>query len=71
MHIANALKIPVVALFGPTAPRQTGPFQQPAAVIKKKVPCEPCSYRECPFDHRCMMKIEPDEVYEASQKFLL
>lgn len=70
LHIANALKIPVVALFGPTAPRQTGPFQQPATIIKKEVPCWPCRYRECPFDHRCMMKIEPEEVYEAGQKFL-
>lgn len=70
MHIANALKIPVVALFGPTVPRQTGPFQQPATVIKKEVPCGPCNYRECPFDHRCMTKIYPEEVYEAGQKFL-
>lgn len=70
MHLANALRIPVVALFGPTLPSQTCPFQQPATIIKKEVACWPCSYRECPFDHRCMMKIEPTEVYEASQKFL-
>ncbi len=70
MHLANALKIPVTAVFGPTDPRLTGPFQKPAEVIKKDVPCWPCSYRECPFDHGCMMKIEPEEVFEASQKFL-
>jgi heptosyltransferase-2 len=70
MHIANALKIPVVAIFGPTNPSFTGPFQQPAAVIKKDVPCWPCSYRECPFDHRCMIKINAEEVFEACQKFL-
>jgi heptosyltransferase-2 len=39
-------------------------------VIKKEVLCWPCSYRECPFDHGCMMKIEPEEVFKASQKFL-
>ena len=70
MHLANALKIPVVALFGPTDPRITGPFQEPSAIIKKDVPCWPCSYRECPFDHRCMMNIEPKEVFQVSQKFL-
>lgn len=70
MHIANALKVPVVAIFGPTDPRQTGPFQQPATVIKKEAPCWPCYYRECPFDHNCMMRIEPEEVYKAAQKFL-
>lgn len=70
MHLANALKTPVTAIFGPTDPRLTGPFQEPAMVIKKDVLCWPCSYRECPFDHGCMMKIEPEEVFKASQKFL-
>ena len=70
MHIANALKTPVIALFGPTNPLRTGPFQEPSVVLKKEVPCWPCSYRECPFDHRCMTQISPDEVYEACQNFL-
>ncbi len=70
MHMANALRIPVVALFGPTDPRLTGPIQQPSAVIKKDVPCWPCTYRECPYDHRCMMRIEPEEVFLVSQIFL-
>lgn len=70
MHLANALKIPVVAVFGPTDPSITGPYQEPSAVIKKDVPCWPCTYRECPFDHRCMMNISPEEVYAACQRFL-
>lgn len=70
MHMANALNVPVIAIFGPTDPTITGPFQEPAAVIKKKVPCWPCAYRECPFDHRCMMNIDTEEVYQACQKFL-
>jgi heptosyltransferase-2 len=61
MHMANALKIPVIAIFGP---------KQPAAVIKKDVPCWPCSYRECPFDHKCMISIDAEEVFEVCQKFL-
>jgi heptosyltransferase-2 len=70
MHIANALKVPVVAIFGPTDPASTGPFQQPSVVVKKDVPCWPCSYRKCPYDHRCMMKILPEEVFEAARAFL-
>ena len=70
MHMANALKIPVVAVFGPTDPSVTGPYQEPAVVIKKDVPCWPCSYRECPFDHRCMRNISSEEVYKACQGFL-
>lgn len=70
MHMANALNIPVVAIFGPTDPRVTGPFQDPSVVIKKEVSCWPCTYRECPFDHRCMEKIESEDVYHACQNFL-
>lgn len=66
MHLANALRVPVVAIFGPTDPEVTGPFERPAAVIKKDVPCWPCSYRICPYDHRCMTQIEPEEVYRAA-----
>lgn len=70
MHMANALRTPVVALFGPTDPRSTKPYQDPSLYIKKEVPCWPCSYRECPFDHRCMIQISPEEVFRACQQFI-
>lgn len=70
MHMANALEIPVVALFGPTDPKITGPLQPPSTVIQKNVACWPCSYQTCPFDHRCMTRITPDEVYAACCKYL-
>jgi heptosyltransferase-2 len=70
MHLANALKVPVVAIFGPTDPRITGPFQKPSKVLKGQVPCWPCSYRECPFEHQCMTQISPEMVLEACQDFL-
>ncbi len=70
MHLANALKIPTIALFGPTDPDRTGPYQQPSSVIHKGAPCWPCSYRECPFDHRCMLDISPQEVFQTCQKYL-
>jgi ADP-heptose:LPS heptosyltransferase len=70
MHLANALKVPVVALFGPTDPNHTGPYQQPSSVIHKGAPCWPCSYRDCPFDHRCMLNITAQEVSLLCQKYL-
>lgn len=70
MHLANLLKVPLVALFGPTDPARTGPHWQPAAVIHKGASCWPCSYRHCPFDHRCMTAISPAEVLQTSQKML-
>lgn len=68
MHVANALGVPVVAIFGPTDPAVTGPFQKPSICLKKEVPCRPCSYRTCPYDHRCLMGIDPEEVFQASQE---
>jgi heptosyltransferase-2 len=70
MHMANALGIPVVAVFGPTDPRRTGPVQPPSVVLKKDAPCWPCLYRACPYDHRCMSAIAVDEAVEACGPFL-
>ncbi|MFC2163671.1 lipopolysaccharide heptosyltransferase II [Acidobacteriota bacterium] len=65
MHLANALHTPVVAIFGPTDPRWTRPYQEPAVVLKKEVPCWPCFYRNCPYAHQCMTQIAPEEVVQA------
>ncbi len=70
MHMANALGIPTVAVFGPTDPVATRPFQAPSAFIQKEVPCWPCAYRDCPFDHRCMLNISAEEVFEQGQGLL-
>jgi heptosyltransferase-2 len=70
MHMANALRVPIVAVFGPTEPVATAPFHQPARVLKKEAPCWPCLYRQCPFDHRCMTAITPDEAFAACAETL-
>jgi len=68
MHIANGLGVPVVAIFGPTNPAVTGPFQKPSVYLRKEVPCGPCFYRECPYDHRCMTGISPEDVLDACEE---
>lgn len=70
MHMANALRVPLIAIFGPTDPAVTGPFHQPSAVITKSPPCGPCSYRKCPYNHECLTAIRPEEVFEAASIFL-
>jgi heptosyltransferase-2 len=70
MHLANALHTPVVALFGPTDPHRTRPYQKPSVVLKKEVPCWPCYYRTCPYDHQCMTQIKPEEVLKACQALI-
>jgi heptosyltransferase-2 len=71
MHMANALRVPVVGVFGPTDPRATAPFHPPAAVLKKDgVPCWPCFYRECPYDHRCMTAVTAEEAFAAAVELM-
>lgn len=69
-HVANFLGVPVVSLYGPTDPHLCGPVQAPAAALKKSVPCSPCSYRSCPYDHRCLKNISVNEVMECISPFM-
>jgi len=64
MHIAAALRVPLVAIFGSTNDIATGPYEF-GTVIHKHVDCSPCYCRECPRDFRCMTSISVDEVYDA------
>jgi len=70
MHMANALAVPVIGLFGPTDPAVTGPIEPPSKVIWKGAACWPCYYRKCPFGHECLTSITPDEVLEAAASYL-
>lgn len=64
MHIAAALGTPLVALFGSTDDRATGPYGQSESVINKRAECSPCFKRVCPIDFRCMKAISVQEVVE-------
>jgi heptosyltransferase-2 len=70
MHLASALEIPTVAVFGPTDERETGPMGRDARVVRKHVDCSPCLLRECTTDHRCMRLVEVDDVYEEAVNLL-
>lgn len=70
MHIAAAFDVPLVALFGSTDDRKTGPYGKKESVIHKRVSCSPCFKRVCPIDFRCMKKIQVDEVVERIQNLL-
>lgn len=68
MHVAAALGVPLIAIFGATNPKITGPLGNDCRVFRKPVPCAPCLKAECPEDRRCMGLIEVDEVYEEVKK---
>jgi heptosyltransferase-2 len=70
MHLAAALAVPVVALFGPTDDRVTSPIADRARVLTSAAWCRPCLLRECPLDHRCMTGIDADTVIRAAGEIL-
>jgi heptosyltransferase-2 len=66
MHVAAALGVPLTAIFGPTNERVTAPAGPgPRTVICRDVFCRPCMLRECPIDHRCMKRIDVDDVLDS------
>ncbi len=69
LHIAYAMKTPVVALFGPTDPRRHSILSAKQVVIRKNITCSPCYKRHCR-KHTCMEEITVEEVFEAVKKLL-
>ena len=70
MHIASALGVPTVAIFGATDPIATGPTGPLSRVIREPVDCSPCLLRECPIDHRCMTAVSAPRVAEEALRLL-
>ena len=65
MHLAALLGVPVVAVFGSTEPRLTGPLGNGHTILRHHVECSPCFLRECPIDFRCMKAVTAEEVADA------
>jgi lipopolysaccharide heptosyltransferase II len=72
MHAAAALGKPLVALFGPTEPRRTGPYGQLESVLRIDLPCSPCLSARCTYakPNECLKALSPALVFEQVQKRL-
>jgi heptosyltransferase II len=70
MHIASALGVPSVTVFGPTDEAATGPLGPAARLVREPVECAPCLLRECPIDHRCMTRVTVEHVVRAAEDLL-
>lgn len=70
MHVAAAVGLPVVAIFGPTDPHGTAPITPHCTVVQEKPYCSPCFLRRCPIDHRCMTRVMPEAVEAAARSWL-
>jgi heptosyltransferase-2 len=70
MHIASALGLPTVAVFGATDDTTTGPTGPLSRVVREHAECSPCLLRECPIDHRCMRAVTAARVADAALELL-
>jgi ADP-heptose:LPS heptosyltransferase len=69
MHIAAALKTPVVALFALTnPPEQWGPWRVPHRLLYHEVPCRLCYSRACPYGHECLRLVTPEQIVQAAME---
>lgn len=62
MHIAAALNIPVISLWGATDPARTGPWGFEDLAIKGAAPCSPCYLKRCSIGRQCMRSIGTEEI---------
>jgi heptosyltransferase-2 len=70
MHVAGALGVPTVAIFGSTNPVTTSPMGEQTVIVRRPVDCSPCLKQECPTDFRCMGLVTVDEVFDESIRLL-
>jgi len=72
MHIASYLNTPVVAIFGITDDEKYGPWSEGSYLLKKEVPCRPCSKAQCEFGTlECISLVKEDDVFGAVKNILL
>ena len=62
MHIAAALRTPVISLWGATSPRRTGPYGYGELVLQGKAPCVPCQRRTCSIGRVCLQSITTEQI---------
>ena len=67
MHVAAALGVPTVAIFGSTNPVATGPRGKWTRIVRHDLDCSPCLKPECRDGYPCLLSIEPDEVWAAME----
>ena len=66
MHVAAALQLPLVAIYGSSDPSHTPPMSNRARILYLNLSCSPCFERECPLGHlKCLNDLKPEQVLAA------
>ena len=67
MHLAAAMQIPTIAIFGPTNDKETSQWKnEKSLIVKKNLDCQPCLKRECPLIHHdCMKLVQASDILNA------
>jgi heptosyltransferase-2 len=68
MHVAAALQVPTVAVFGSTDSIATGPRGNRTRIIKQDLDCSPCLKPECPIGYRCLLAVQPEDVWRTMEE---
>lgn len=71
MHMAASLGTPVLAVFGPTDKKRTGPYGERHRVAAGKLRCQPCFAKQCKFeDGSCLRVVTPEDVTTMALEML-
>ena len=73
LHLAAAMKVPTVAIFGPSRSQETAPYGNKAVVIEKNLPCrQRCDQNTCHYYKRkeCLKRISVEEVLKTAEELL-
>ncbi|MFB1011005.1 MAG: lipopolysaccharide heptosyltransferase II [Thiopseudomonas sp.] len=71
MHVAAALAVPLVAVYGSTSPQFTPPLAEQVAIVRTGIDCSPCFERTCRFGHYdCLRLLQPQPVLDALEQLV-
>lgn len=71
MHVAAALDVPLIGLYGSSSPDFTPPLSTKSAIVSLNLDCSPCFERQCPYKHtKCLENLLPLQVITAADQLL-